>query len=61
MDSVRRKSSYSVGNGGNCVAVGTQAKTVFVEDTKQERKPLARRDRLAVSPTAWRAFLATLK
>jgi hypothetical protein len=61
MDDVRRKSSYSGGGGGNCVAVGSRAGSVVVEDTKQDSKPLARRDRLTVPPTAWRTFLAALK
>lgn len=55
----RRKSSYSTGNGGNCVAVGTHGHAVYVEDTKQDG--LAQRDRLSVAPDAWKGFLARLK
>jgi Domain of unknown function (DUF397) len=49
-----RKSSYSDGNGGQCVEV-TAAKVVMVRDT-------ADRDgaTLAFTPQAWTAFTAAL-
>lgn len=55
----RRKSSYSAGNGGNCVAVGAQGPAVYVEDTKQDGR--AERDQLSVTSGAWKAFVANLK
>lgn len=58
MDSLRRKSSYSGGGGGNCVAVGTASGAVFVEDTKQDQQ--AERDRLRVSARAWVEFLTRM-
>jgi hypothetical protein len=50
-----RKSTYSDGNGGNCVEVASD-EAVMVRDTKD-------RDRgaLAFTANAWEAFTATLK
>lgn len=59
MDSIRRKSSYSNGGGGNCVAVGAGTGAVYVEDTKQDRQTA--RDRLTVSADAWGRFLSAVK
>jgi len=41
MDVTWRKSSYSGGNGGNCVEVGThdEAERVLVRDTKDRQGP----------------------
>ena len=51
------KSSYSGGNGGNCVEVGSGQDTVAVRDTKQaDRGPV-----LVFSPAAWRGFADRLK
>jgi hypothetical protein len=51
-----RKSSYSGGNGGNCVEVGGTGPAVVVRDTK-DRAGAA----LAFGPDAWRRFAATVK
>jgi Domain of unknown function (DUF397) len=46
------KSSYSAGNGGECVEVAARPRTVHVRDSKDTtRAPLA------VDPTAWTAFV----
>ena len=44
MDATWRKSSYSGGNGGNCVEVGAQpqADRVLVRDTKDRQGPMLR-------------------
>lgn len=49
---VWRKSTYSTGQGGQCVEVGAAAEVVGVRDTKD-------RDggQLTVSSRAWRAFV----
>ncbi|MEU6165301.1 DUF397 domain-containing protein [Streptomyces tanashiensis] len=46
------KSSYSSGEGGNCVEVATHPTAVHVRDSKNPDGP-----RLAVSPASWVAFL----
>jgi Domain of unknown function (DUF397) len=52
-----RTSSYSGGNGGQCVEAGSASGAVLVRDTKQDgRGPV-----LAFSAGAWRAFAATVK
>jgi hypothetical protein len=51
-----RKSSYSGGNGGNCVEVGGTGPAVVVRDTN-DRTGAA----LAFGPDAWRLFAATIK
>ena len=53
MDVTWRKSSYSGGNGGNCVEVGTHADAgrVLIRDTKDRQGPV-----LTFSPEAWRQF-----
>jgi Domain of unknown function (DUF397) len=50
-----RKSSYSSGNGDNCIEVAT-ADSVLVRDTTNRAGST-----LSVSATAWSAFLATLR
>jgi hypothetical protein len=59
MDALKwNKSSYSGGNGGNCVEVmGTvtdqgEASAFHVRDSKRKTGPIVK-----VSPEAWRAFL----
>jgi hypothetical protein len=51
-----RKSSYSDGNGGNCVETASGAGAILVRDT-------ANRDggTLKFSTEAWEAFAASLK
>jgi hypothetical protein len=51
-----RKSSYSGGNGSNCVEVGGVGRAVVVRDTK-DRAGAA----LTFAPDAWRRFAATVK
>ena len=51
-----RKSSYSGGQGGECVEAGTAAGMVLVGDTKNHGEgPILR-----VSAETWRAFTAAL-
>lgn len=49
-----RKSTYSSGNGGECVEVGSLSRAVFVRDTKDHGAGPV----LAMSPIAWRRFAA---
>jgi hypothetical protein len=51
-----RKSSYSGGQGGNCVEVGDGAGRVLVRDT-QDRRGLV----LRFTPGAWRRFADRVK
>jgi Domain of unknown function (DUF397) len=51
-----RKSSYSGGNGGNCVEVAVSTEAVMVRDTT-DRHGLV----LAVSADAWRQFTAAVR
>ncbi|MFF0016211.1 DUF397 domain-containing protein [Streptomyces sp. NPDC005374] len=46
------KSSYSAGNGGECVEVAARPGKVHVRDSKDTT-----RTALAVQPTAWTAFV----
>jgi hypothetical protein len=58
MDATWRKSSYSGGNGGNCVEVGAQAQAsrVLVRDTKDRHGPVLR-----FAPAAWKQFADWLR
>ena len=47
-----RKSSYSSGNGGECVEVASPAGAVAVRDTKQNGSG----PELRFAPAAWRKF-----
>jgi Domain of unknown function (DUF397) len=51
-----RKSTYSGGNGGNCVEVGQAASRVLVRDTKDQSGAV-----LAVGADAWLRFAATVR
>jgi hypothetical protein len=51
-----RKSSYSGGNGGNCVEVGAAGRVIAVRDSKDPDGP-----RLAFGREAWQAFAAKVK
>jgi len=51
-----RKSSYSSGNGGQCVEAGHVPGVVLVRDTK-DRSGVT----LSVSPDAWASFTTSLK
>ena len=51
-----RKSSYSGGQGGNCVEVGGAASVIVVRDTKDRNGGT-----LAFSAGAWDASAASLK
>ncbi|MCX2922809.1 DUF397 domain-containing protein [Streptomyces sp. NEAU-W12] len=47
------KSSYSGGEGDNCVEVAVRPEAIHIRDSKDKRiRPLA------VAPTAWAAFAA---
>ncbi|MFP8885464.1 DUF397 domain-containing protein [Streptomyces mangrovi] len=46
------KSSYSSGEGGQCVEVATRPEAVRVRDSKDTARP-----GLAVGPDAWGSFL----
>jgi uncharacterized protein DUF397 len=58
MDVTWRKSSYSGGNGGNCVEVGADAGAgrVLVRDTKDSSGPV-----LAFRAQDWRRFATRVK
>ena len=58
MDVTWRKSSYSGGNGGNCVEIGThaEARRVLVRDTKDRQGPA-----LSFSPQTWHQFSDQVK
>ncbi|MGW5675690.1 DUF397 domain-containing protein [Streptomyces sp. NPDC003860] len=47
------KSSYSAGDGGQCVEVAAGRDVIHVRDSKDISRPA-----LAVDPTAWTAFVA---
>ncbi len=51
-----RKTSYSSGNGGNCVEVGQATEAVAVRDTKDRDGAT-----LDVPAEAWRAFTARIR
>jgi hypothetical protein len=52
-----RKSSYSSGNGGNCVEIaGNLPGVVVVRDSKDPRGPV-----LMLTPAQWRTFAAGVK
>jgi len=48
-----RKSSYSDGNGGNCVETASRDGVVLVRDTKRRDSAV-----LTIPADAWRRFLA---
>jgi Domain of unknown function (DUF397) len=58
MDVTWRKSSYSGGNGGNCIEVGAPAEAgrVLVRDTGDRQGPV-----LAFRPQTWRHFAGRVK
>ncbi|MBP2585477.1 hypothetical protein J3A78_005955 [Streptomyces sp. PvR006] len=49
------KSSYSTGDGGNCIEVATDPSTIHVRDSKRPEGP-----QLTLSPATWTEFLARL-
>ncbi|MFB7406294.1 DUF397 domain-containing protein [Streptomyces sp. NPDC056202] len=49
------KSSYSTGDGGNCIEVATAPSTVHVRDSKRPEGP-----QLTLAPATWTEFLARL-
>jgi hypothetical protein len=51
-----RKSSYSGGNGTNCVEVGTAEASVAVRDTTNRAGAV-----LTIPATAWRTLLAGIR
>ncbi|MEU0760152.1 DUF397 domain-containing protein [Streptomyces microflavus] len=46
------KSSYSDGDGGNCIEVAAHPSTVHIRDSKVTDGPV-----LTVEPAAWNAFV----
>jgi hypothetical protein len=50
------KSSYSNGNGGECLEIADLGTTVGVRDSKQSQGP-----RLALGAAAWAGFVAALR
>ncbi|MEV5968548.1 DUF397 domain-containing protein [Streptomyces sp. NPDC051921] len=46
------KSTYSSGEGGECIEVATTPTTIHIRDSKNPDGP-----RLAVAPSAWAAFV----
>lgn len=51
-----RKSSYSGGNGAECLLAGNTSRHVVVKDSKDPESPV-----LAFTPEGWRTFVAQLK
>jgi hypothetical protein len=51
-----RKSSYSGGNGGECIEVADHANRVLVRDTKDRIGPV-----LKLSPAAWRELVSRVQ
>ena len=51
-----RKSTYSGGNGGQCVEVGNAVSEIVVRDTKDRAGTV-----LAVPAGAWRVLLAEIR
>jgi Domain of unknown function (DUF397) len=51
-----RKSTYSSGNGGECVEIADHANRVLVRDTKDRNGPVLR-----FTPGAWRRFADRVK
>lgn len=51
-----RKSTYSSGNGGECVEVADRANRVLVRDAKDRSGPVLR-----FTPGAWRRFADRVK
>ncbi len=51
-----RKSSYSGGNGGNCIQVADLPGTIAVRDSKDPDGPA-----LLFTPAEWAAFTARVK
>lgn len=49
------KSSYSTNEGGECLEIATAPTTIHIRDSKNLTGPA-----LAVTPTAWTAFLRTV-
>jgi hypothetical protein len=51
-----RKSSYSSGNGGNCVEAASLVTGLLVRDSKDPDGPA-----LAIAPQAWKTFTNRVK
>jgi hypothetical protein len=51
-----RKASYSTGNGGACVEVGTARQAVAVRDSQDPAGPA-----LAFGPARWQAFTGRVR
>jgi Domain of unknown function (DUF397) len=51
-----RKSTFSSGNGGECVEVADHANRVLIRDTRDRSGPVLR-----ITPGAWEAFAVNVK
>jgi hypothetical protein len=51
-----RKSSYSGGQGGNCVEVANSARTIAVRDSKDTKGP-----HLEISSETWHSFTSRIQ
>jgi hypothetical protein len=51
-----RKSTFSSGNGGECVEVADHANRVLIRDTRDRGGPVLR-----ITPGAWEAFAVNVK
>ncbi|GAA2432314.1 DUF397 domain-containing protein [Actinomadura vinacea] len=51
-----RKSSYSIGNGGECVEVAADEALVLARDSKDPDGPM-----LGFAPGTWRTFIGAVK
>lgn len=56
-----RTSTYSTSQGGNCVEVGKDVRSVLVRDTKQAHLGDAARTVVPFSARAWADFTAGLR
>ncbi|MDX3180191.1 DUF397 domain-containing protein [Streptomyces sp. FT05W] len=52
LDLTWSKSSYSTGNGGECVEFATEAAHVHIRDSKHPDGPV-----LTIGPSAWTGFV----
>ncbi|MFE4691408.1 DUF397 domain-containing protein [Streptomyces sp. NPDC056749] len=55
LDLAWSKSSYSTGNGGECVEFAAAANHVHIRDSKQADGPV-----LTIGPEAWAGFLGVV-
>ena len=51
------KSSYSSGEGGQCVEIALRPSTIHIRDSKQDPSSAPT---VTLSPSAWKAFLSAI-